>query len=101
MHRNLNFVSELCFCNSQALWGSGAWLLAPHLVPALLHEGDQLHRQVAAVGWGEGGSLGQLPVLVTQRMQHLLHVMKKSKSTAVLQRGVTHGLWGMFAKPLP
>ena len=49
-------------------------------MPTLLHEGDQLVGKVAAM-WGcQGGPLGQLAVLVTQRMQDLLHTNESTSS---------------------
>ena len=43
-----------------------------NLMPAFLHEVDQLWGHMPAVGGHQGGSLGELSILVTQRMQHLL-----------------------------
>jgi len=49
------------------------WEGSDDLVPALLHEGDQLSRGGPAMGRAQGWPLRQLAVLVAQSMQHLLH----------------------------
>ena len=49
------------------------WEGSDDLVPALLHEGDQLSGGGPAMGRAQGWPLRQLAVLVAQSMQHLLH----------------------------
>ena len=48
-------------------------IVVTDLVPALLHDSDQLRRGAASMRRAQGRPLRQLAVLVTQCMQHLLY----------------------------